>query len=494
MHLMNERQTSFIVILLFIFNLLIGFIFINEGIFHYDSVILTKAVENTFKTGMLQPSFRGRYGAVIINCVLYSPFFLLGHNADFTIRFSSILFHSLSIAILFLFINELFADRIQAFFGALLFSLTPFYFSPNTYGKEHGMSIFFFLLAFYLLCRGVKENKLFAVSISSFILAFSISIRESLLAAFPLYFLLYFSPMISRHPFKITIPKERFNPKFLLSLVLPFSAVLSIIFFSYLGSAFHKAIFINNAAAVNYLGLFSPMLKVAMRDLFISIPVPLFFIFIMGIIKMAYQDNSFWALFLLLWIMLIFYFGNTSSYAPRYLDIVIIPVYIFAAYALSWIYSKYKIVSYAIVIYSALSMFIFMHPMLVFRHYYNGEKQFALYAKEKTEDNAIIIAMDDSPFIDYYGNRKAIGHPVGDIRQLDDFINIIKGYLKDGRPVYLIESGLRYDPDGFLEIALKRNFSISIVGEKLSEDYHRPELKLQTYHQRLFKLNFKNNR
>jgi hypothetical protein len=139
-------------------------------------------------------------------------------------------------------------------------------------------------------------------------------------------------------------------------------------------------------------------------------------------------------------------------------------------------------------------MFIFMHPMLVFRHYYNGEKQFALYAKEKTEDNAIIIAMDDSPFIDYYGNRKAIGHPVGDIRQLDDFINIIKGYLKDGRPVYLIESGLRYDPDGFLEIALKRNFSISIVGEKLSEDYHRPELKLQTYHQRLFKLNFKNNR
>lgn len=492
MHLIKERKIKLAaILLLFILNLSAGLMLINEGIFHHDSIFLARAIENTYQTGRLQPAIRGRYGSVIINSILYLPSFLLGHNADFTTRFSSLLFHSLSITVLFLFINELFANYIQAFFGALLLSFTPLYFSPNTYGKEHGMSLFFLLLSFYLLYRGIKKNALFLVGISSFIFAFSISTRESMLATLPLYFLLYLSPEISYRPFKIAIPKERFNAKLLLSLLLPFLIVLGTLLFTYLGREFYKAIFIKDESATNFLGLFSPMFKFAVKDLFTGIPVVLFLVFIIGIKRMVSKEKPFLAVFLGLWFMLIFYFSNTSCYVPRYLDIVIIPVYIFVSYELSALYAKYKAASIFIVAYLVFSMFIFMYPMLYFRHHYNGEKQFALYVKEKTENNAVIISMDDSPFIEYYGNRKTVTHPIGDMGKTEDFIKKIKEYLINKTPVYLTQSGLGYDPEKFLKKAIDANFNISIVGEKLSEDYHAPELRFQIYYQKLFKLGLK---
>ncbi len=134
-----------------------------------------------------------------------------------------------------------------------------------------------------------------------------------------------------------------------------------------------------------------------------------------------------------------------------------------------------------------------MYPMLKFRHTYNGEKQFALYVKEKTEDNAIIITMDDGPFIEYYGSRRVVNHPIGDQRKIDEFINQINEYLIKKVPVYLIESGLRYDPERIFKNALFGNYNVNVIGEKLTEDFHRPELKFQTYYEKLFKIGLKNN-
>jgi hypothetical protein len=204
---------------------------------------------------------------------------------------------------------------------------------------------------------------------------------------------------------------------------------------------------------------------------------------------MAIKEKPFWLLFLLLWCMLIFYLGNIASYAPRHLDLVIIPFYIFAAYCLSWLHSRYKIAAYLSIIYLVSAMFIFLYPMLAFRHHYNGAKQFALYVKEKTETNAVIISMDDSPFVNYYGQRKTLNPPVGDDKEkINNFVKVIKRYLANNIPVYLMESALSYDEGNFLKAALDGNFSSSLVGEKLSEDFHRPELGLQTYKQKLFKI------
>jgi hypothetical protein len=192
-----------------------------------------------------------------------------------------------------------------------------------------------------------------------------------------------------------------------------------------------------------------------------------------------------------IWAGLILYFGNLSSYGPRYLDVVVIPVMIGAACEFAGLYRKDRAISVIILGYCVLSMFLFMYPMLKYRHTYNGEKQYALFVKEKTEENAVVITMDDAPFIQYYADRKSIGHPVNpkrNLQEIDQFIADVEGYLLRGIPVYLTQSGLSYDPNRLISRAIYQNFNIMPIGEKLSEDYHRPEMKLRPFRQKLFRL------
>jgi len=124
------------------------------------------------------------------------------------------------------------------------------------------------------------------------------------------------------------------------------------------------------------------------------------------------------------------------------------------------------------------------------RHSYNSKKRLALYLKEKTEDNAIIIAMDDIPFIEYYGNRKGIPHPIGDSAKTDAFIKEISRYLKSGIAVYIIQSAFQYG-DRYLERKLLDNFNGRIIGEKSCEDYHVAEVVSNTYQEKIYKIMLK---
>lgn len=161
-----------------------------------DSVALAMAVEKTCQTGILQPAVHGRYGAVIINSILYFPFHLFEQNADFVTRFSSVLFHALSIVAFYYFIRNLFRDRIQAIFGALLLSFTPLYFNPNTYGKEHGMGLFFLLLSFIALDAAMRKSSNLLTLFACAINVFSITVRESLIWTVPLFYLFAVNPSV----------------------------------------------------------------------------------------------------------------------------------------------------------------------------------------------------------------------------------------------------------------------------------------------------------
>ena len=490
---MGSRKIKLAAILLFLLNLALGLAFINEGLFHLDSVVLARATESTYKTGYLHLAIQGRIGVVMINSILYFPFFLLGQNADFVTRFSSVLFCALSISALFLVIWELCADFIQAICGGLLFSITPLYFSPNTFGKEHGMSMFFFFLSFYLLLRGVKKD-LFLVGLSSFLFAFAISVRESICVFIPFYLLLYLAPEISLRPFKVVLPKERLRLKPMIFVCFPFLLVFSGLLLAYLKTSFYREIFLRDYyRSLSLSGLFSPIFKLALQDLWLSMPGLIFLFAFIGSIRMFREKkNIFLPLFLLLWFMLIFYFANASAhYSARYLDSVVIPVHILAAYTLSRLYAKDRLLATAVLIYFLASMFIFMYPILQFRHRYNGAKRFALFVKANTEPEAIIISMDDSVFIEYYAGRRVEKHPASDDKKMHDFLRKIAVALVNKTPVYLTTSGFAYDDRGTFYNVLLTNFDITTVGSCLSEDYHRAELKMLKYNHTLFKLDFK---
>ncbi|OGW75728.1 MAG: hypothetical protein A2Z72_03425 [Omnitrophica bacterium RBG_13_46_9] len=479
---------SLVLLFLFLLNLFAGLFFINEGLFHHDSVLLAKAVEDTYATGQLQPEARGRYGAVIVNNIIHFPFFLLGHNADFTTRFSSVLFHSLSICTLFLFAYELLGSIMTAFFSGILLSFTPFYFSPNTWGKEHGLYITFILLSFYFLYRGTDKNNILSVGLSSFLAAFSVSIKESALAVLPLYFLLYLRPKFTTRPFRIVIKKERFDPKTLACLILPMAAVLGVLYFTYLKGEFYREIVLRDNTTALFMGPFSKMLKVAFKDLRIGVPPVIFLFFGLGIIRMFLQKKTFAPLFLLAWLALIFYFGNIETFVLRYLDIVMIPVYIGTAYFLSWLHDKDKVAANAIVLYFTLSMFLVMYPMLKFRHTYNGEKRYALFVRDKTEPNAIIITMDDSAFIEYYADRRTTPHPIDDAGKMIEFMKKIRSYVRKGIPVYVTGSAFSYDHKKTFRKVFDLSFDMESIGSLLAEDYHRPEVQFTKYNEELLKL------
>jgi hypothetical protein len=482
---------------LFLLNFIPGILLLNEGLFHADAVILAQAVEKTYATGVLQPAVWGRYGSVIINIILHLPFFLSGStSADFTIRFSSLLFHSLSIAVFFLFIRELFQDYLQALFAALLLSFTPLYFSPNTYGKEQGAGIFFLLLSLYLLYRGANRKSYPLICLSSFLIAFSITVRESALLAVPFFFLLYFEPRISLRPFKINIPKERLARGPIVCLFLPFTFVFAFIFAAYFRQATYQEIFIHNTARVTYLGLYSNILKAAFSYLFthgISLLVIPFFI--IGAVRMLRDKKIFFTIYFLLWFIFLFlYIGNLDNFNPRLFDIVIIPVYVFVSYALTNLYAKDKPIALSLVAVLVLLMFAFIYPILKSRHNYNGEKQFALYVKEKTEPNAVVLAVDDACFIEYYGERNVLTVAVGEPAEMDALVEKIKGYLERRVSVYVVSSSYLIYGDDYFKNKFADNFYGTVTGKKLSEDYHWACVDRRIYEAELIKLSLKDGR
>lgn len=471
-------------ILLFLLNFITGLLFINDGLFHHDSVVLAQAVERTYATGVLQPAIKGRYGGVIAGSIVYFPFFLSGQNADFAIRFSSVLFHSLSIVALLLFINELFNNPLPAFFSSLLFSFTPFYFSPNTYGKEHGLSIFIFLFSLYLLCRGLNKKSLILIAISGFSVVLTVTVRESMLLALPLYPLLYLSPEVSFRPFKITVPQERLNLKWIAAAGIPFLLMLSFILWAYLSPVIYKALFIDKEGESAFR-----ILPLVIRDLFVSLPIFVASFFILGVRRMLLDKKTAIALFFIIWFSIIFYFSFKVIYCPRYLDIVVIPIYLFVSYFLADLYKRNKFIVMCLVVYCVLYMFHFMYPMLVFRHFYSGPKRLSLFIKHKTEPNAVIIENSYKPFIEYYGKRKVIQFPQDN--SVQGFFKKIDAYLSNKTPVYITDMASMQDSGGEFTRGFLKCFHATFLGKVVLDEYHRPELQFHMLKIGLYKVDSK---
>ena len=137
-------------------------------------------------------------------------------------------------------------------------------------------------------------------------------------------------------------------------------------------------------------------------------------------------------------------------------------------------------------------MMFLMSNMLAWRHLYCGPKQFALYAKEHTEPAAVVIAADQDLAIEYYGKRKVLTPSVsGRQEEISKFIKTAEEYLINNTPLYIITSAFSYDRDHSFRNSLLKKFELVLVGGKISEDYHHPELGFQSYNENLYKVHLK---
>ena len=144
------------------------------------------------------------------------------------------------------------------------------------------------------------------------------------------------------------------------------------------------------------------------------------------------------------------YFLNLSgTVSPRHLLDLLIPVFIFISYAFDLSFNRSKVIGVLLLAIFSLYLFTPIFPILKFRHEYSGNKQFSLYVNRMTEDNSVIIAMDDAIFIRYYGNRTTLNHTSkGDRKGIEEFFNKVDDHLSKNIPLYIVETGFSYDDHG----------------------------------------------
>ena len=151
-----------IIFCLFIFSFALRLLFINDGLFHHDSILLSNAVTKTINTGVLQPTLSQRYGLVIAYLVpyyLYSKIFGIT-STEFIFNFMTTFYGALAVIFLYLFSKKYLKNSFIAISSALLFAVTPIFFSITTYTKNHGLSIMLALCSIFLLIKSIEKKSL----------------------------------------------------------------------------------------------------------------------------------------------------------------------------------------------------------------------------------------------------------------------------------------------------------------------------------------------
>jgi hypothetical protein len=470
-----------------VINFIPGLLLINEGLFHKDAINLAQAVEKTYQTGTLQMAVLGRMGAVLVNAVLYFPFYLAGQNADFVTRFSSVLFQALSAVAAYLFVKSLLKDRNSAFFAALLFSFTPFYFVPNTYGKEHGLSMFFMLMSFYALHRGIRRQSFWLMALASVLFAFAVSVRESVLVMLPVYVLLYILPLGIDSSESALKYSSRFMPRALAAFLVPLTVGLGVLWVMYLGPIVLPVVSGNTDSAIYGLnGLFSFQVLIAFNDLLTGVTPYVMAIALLAAVIMWKAGERAMLVFLGCWAGLFFLFANAGNYVARHLDVIIVPIYILVGYALGRMARRSWLTATSLAVCGALLMFTYMYPILAFRHAFDGEKRFALFVAALTEPDAVIITEDQHVFMTYYGQRKVLWLPVNNADLMGAFVSHVNALLKKGVPVYCTYSA--YLPNDEQLRTVSDHFQVMKVGAFVSEDYHRADMRFRFHTQKLYRV------
>ncbi|MFO8015584.1 MAG: hypothetical protein R6U32_00620, partial [Candidatus Woesearchaeota archaeon] len=186
----------------------------------------------------------------------------------------------------------------------------------------------------------------------------------------------------------------------------------------------------------------------------------------------------------------------------RFLTPALIAVIIFMACGTKLLYNSNRIVGAAVAVMLVVWMFAIIHPIIDQRHDYSGQKEFALWIASVTEEDSILVTTDQGFFYSFYTGRPVIHDPdpskdkggwighyqAGSQQDVQEFIRLIHGFLQNGTPVYMAESGIGYDPQGIFRKALQENFDIYPVDSKMNEAYSQNTLQFQKYEEKLFRL------
>jgi hypothetical protein len=182
-----------------------------------------------------------------------------------------------------------------------------------------------------------------------------------------------------------------------------------------------------------------------------------------------------WLIPLLLWFAPIVIILNLGGFLPRYLDIVLVPWVLFAGFGIAWLAHRRLAVSVLVALLLVMSTFWLAVPFLELRHNASNLADFGRYVASVTEPNALIIAFDESAFLEWYGHRNGTSLSPTPATKVQD-ANWLMSLQRNGTPVYVLSSSYDYyDAGKALKQFLELNFELTTVGAYPMENYHDAE-------------------
>jgi hypothetical protein len=198
------------------------------------------------------------------------------------------------------------------------------------------------------------------------------------------------------------------------------------------------------------------------------------------------------------------YFANLAQYSPRFLIEVLAVASLLVAAGAHELLRRWRLAYPAVIL--LLGVLPYVLPLqsptiwnvIAYRHHRIGNEVVGRYLLEETPEDAVVIAMDDAPFVQYYGQRATLSHPILDpadpVRAEEEtraFARQVYDLLVGGRPVYLLRTGLTYDPGQYVNRALGSIAVLDEVARIESEDYHHNSIRSGRYEQIIFRLRLK---
>ncbi len=469
------KSEYFVVLFLLIFSAVIRFGFLNAGLYHHDSFQTAMAVEKAVNEYRLYGIGGGRHGIVLVNSLFF--YFLktiLGHEtAEFTVNFTSALFGTLSVWVLYLLIKNLFNDRIIAFSSAILYSVTPVFLSVSTFAKEHTLEVFLALLSILILVIGMKKINYNLILLSGIIFSLLIFVRfPSVLIVFSMIFLIY----------KNTNANLRKLKAFSFFLA-PFAV------FAALYVLFSSNVLVNEAKSNFYpLSLENPNFlfnnfKYSVEGVTFSLTLAGLLLSLIGL-ALLFKDNRHLFYFLiLLFIPLYVFYTASNTIAHRFFSLPLVPLIISLSYVIYSIRRKDSYAGTLILILLIIVFFMNIYPVIKFRHEFSAFKELAVMVNSNAnpKDSVVILYGDDTPALNYYSKipTKSCDY-YQDKESLDKFLDSLNSLLMQNLKVYI--SGSCFGLGGSEERAffmeqMNQNFKGSVVAEYISDDYHRGSIK-----------------
>lgn len=470
-----KKRKFYLALILFLFSFWIRLTFLNPGFFHHDSLLLVKAVESSISSHILQPKLGGRYFYVLIHIPIYLAAKRLGIPLDITFNIFSAFWASLAVAVFFLFLSEFIDNHLISLNAGFLLSLNPVFLFGSTYTKSFCFSFLFLALSLLSLIKARKQNSLKLLFLSVLFFLATLFTRESAVFYLLPLFILFF----------LWGKREKKTSGIFLGGI-----ALSLILF-YI--THHQNMLLKaHTQNIKFVGIKLFLIKQAAIDLLKNFNFLSLILIFQGTIYGIRKERK-TILFALSWCLPFFAYIFINIYNIQYIIEYLGGFIILQGLGLLFLYRKFRrLIFYLVNFGLCATMFLTVYPLLDFRKNFSGEKEYALWVKTKTEDNAIIIAMDDAVFVEFYAKRKCLAHPIGDKEKIQLWIKQLFSLAKAGHPLYLMGSGLSYDDKGYVKEALSNYFTLRYVGSHLTEDYHRAAIYPRLYYQKLLKLELNN--